>query len=217
MKRVVVIAGGEVTPEDLHLIRADDFLITADAGVEHLLDRGMRPHLAVGDFDTTKQDYLSQLQELQIPYRTLPCKKDVTDTHFALEEAVKLQPSEILLLGALGGSRFDHALANLYLLEWLATTSISCTLVSGKNQVRCLTGPTTVRLTKGDTQYMSLLPCSDQVVGVTLKGFRYPLNDATLIRGGSLGVSNEIAQESGEITIRLGKCFCIQSADLQLS
>ncbi|SDY57255.1 thiamine diphosphokinase [Thermoactinomyces sp. DSM 45892] len=213
MKRVVVIAGGEVSPEDLHLIQSDDFLITADAGVEPLLDLGMRPHLAVGDFDTTKQDYLFQLQDLKIPYRTLPREKDVTDTHFALEEAVKLQPSEILLLGALGGSRFDHALANLYLLEWIATTSIPCTLVSGKNQICLLVGPTTIRVTKGDTGYISLLPCSDQVVGVTLKGFRYPLNDATLIRGVSLGVSNEIAQESGEITIRLGKCFCMQSAD----
>ncbi|MDQ0418637.1 thiamine pyrophosphokinase [Croceifilum oryzae] len=213
MKRVVVIAGGEVTAEDLHLIRPDDFLITADAGVEHLLDLGIHPHLAVGDFDTTRQDYLTKLQDLKISYLTLPSEKDLTDTHFALEEAIKLQPSEILLLGALGGSRFDHALANLYLLEWLATTSIPCTLVSGKNQIRYLTGPTTVYVTKGDAQYISLLPCSSQVTGVTLKGFRYPLNDATLTRGGSLGVSNEIAQESGAITIRLGKCFCIQSAD----
>ncbi|TCP69761.1 thiamine diphosphokinase [Baia soyae] len=214
MKRVVVIAGGEVTQEDLHHIRPDDFLITADAGIEPLLDLGMNPHLAVGDFDTAGEEYLSKLEDLQISYRTLPSEKDVTDTHFALEEAIKLQPNEILLLGALGGARFDHALANLYLLEWLATTtSIPCTLVAGKNQICLLIGPTTICVTKGDTRYISLLPCSSQVVGVTLKGFRYPLNDATLTRGLSLGVSNEITQESGEITIHSGKCFCIQSAD----
>lgn len=213
LQRVVVIAGGDLDPQELCHITSKDYLITADAGVEMLLDHGILPHLAVGDFDTTREDYLTRLQELQITYRTLPSEKDVTDTHFALEEAVRLRPREILLLGALGGARFDHALANLYLLEWLSQYSIPCTMISGRNHIRLLIGPTTIELVKGDFHYVSLLPCSSRVEGITLTGFRYPLNNATLTRGISLGVSNEIVDESGKISIRTGKCFCIQSAD----
>lgn len=212
--RVVVVAGGELDPQELSHIAFDDYIITADAGMQRLIDHGIYPHLAVGDFDTTGEDYLSHLEELQIAFRKLPSEKDVTDTHFALEEAVRLQPREILMLGVLGGARFDHALANLYLLEWLAKFSIPCTLISGRNQIRLLTGPTTITLVKGDAHYVSLLPCSSQVEGITLTGFKYPLTDATLTRGISLGVSNEIVGESGVVSIRSGKCFCIQSADL---
>lgn len=212
-QRVIVVAGGELEPQELNYITHEDYVITADAGVERLLDHGIHPHLAVGDFDTTRKDYLNRLQELQITYQILPSEKDVTDTHFALEEAVRIQPREIVLLGALGGARFDHALANMYLLEWLSEYSIPCTLIAGRNHIRLLSGPTTIHLVKGDTQYVSLLPCSSQVEGITLTGFRYPLTEATLTRGISLGVSNEIVGESGIISIRSGKCFCIQSAD----
>lgn len=211
--RVIVVAGGEISPVELTLIQPDDWIISADAGVRSLLENGLSPHLAVGDFDTTGEEYLKDLDQQGIRYIRLPAEKNVTDTHFALEEAIRLQPKEIVILGALGGGRFDHALANLYLLEWLHEEGVLATIIHRNNRIQLFEGPIQWTLDKTNHTYVSLLPCSEKVTGITTSGLRYPLQNGTLIRGMSLGVSNELIGESATISVHSGKCFCIQSAD----
>jgi thiamine pyrophosphokinase len=52
-----------------------------------------------------------------------------------------------------------------------------------------------------------------EVMGVTLEGFRYPLNDATLKLGWSLGISNVLEATSGTISVTAGMLLIIRSRD----
>jgi thiamine pyrophosphokinase len=52
-----------------------------------------------------------------------------------------------------------------------------------------------------------------EVTGITLRGFQYPLTDATLTIGQSLGISNVLLEPEGTITIKEGLLLVIQSSD----
>jgi thiamine pyrophosphokinase len=61
--------------------------------------------------------------------------------------------------------------------------------------------------------YISLLPLTEEVTGVTLYGFKYPLTDKTLVIGDSLGVSNELIEDEGIIVITSGTLIVVESMD----
>ena len=48
---------------------------------------------------------------------------------------------------------------------------------------------------------------------MTLKGFKYPLEDFTLMNSDEIGVSNELKEDWGEITFRSGIILMIMSKD----
>ena len=61
--------------------------------------------------------------------------------------------------------------------------------------------------------YISLLPLTDRVTGVTLKGMKYPLYETILEKGSSLGVSNEIVSQEAQILLENGVLLIIQARD----
>ncbi|TCS93085.1 thiamine diphosphokinase [Hazenella coriacea] len=214
VERVFIVAGGELSDSDFRSYRKNrDTLIAADGGAQACISLGYRPDLVVGDFDTTGATYMETLQSQQIPFRLLPVEKAHTDTHMAIEEALRFHPREIYILGALGGARFDHMIANIGLLEWIATRKVDAFLLHQTNRIRLLIGPTTVQIPKETYHYLSILPVSKEVEGVQTDGFLYPLHQETLYRGETRGVSNEWARETASITFTNGICLVIESND----
>ena len=55
----------------------------------------------------------------------------------------------------------------------------------------------------------------EEVTGITLTGFKYPLKDKTIYRGEEVGlcISNEIAEDTAAITLEEGILICIESHD----
>ncbi|MBQ6856490.1 MAG: thiamine diphosphokinase, partial [Lachnospiraceae bacterium] len=55
----------------------------------------------------------------------------------------------------------------------------------------------------------------EQVKGITLKGFKYPLNkkDISILENPSLCVSNEVEKELAEISFEQGILLCVESKD----
>lgn len=211
--RVVIVTGGGVDKEDLVGIRPrEDFLIGVDGGIAMLLDTGLIPHLAVGDFDSAGQEMYERLLRMGIQTIKLPAEKDVTDTHFAVTEALKRRPGSILLLGAIG-TRLDHTLANLFLLEMMEREGVRGEIRNRHNRIFLLRGGDSRRVSKSRFRYLSLLPLTETVSGVTLTGFRYPLQEAELQRRDSLGVSNELIAEEGLITLRSGLLLIVECRD----
>lgn len=212
-ERVVIVTGGGLDQEDLEEIRPrEDFLIGVDGGIAALLENGLLPHLAVGDFDSAGMEMHERLATMGVPIEKLPAEKDMTDTHFAVTEALKRRPGNVLLLGAIG-TRFDHTLANLFLLEMLEREGVRGEIRNRHNRIRLLRGGGTCRVRRSRYRYLSLLPLTETASGVTLTGFRYPLTEAVLRRSDSLGVSNELVEEEGAIAIRSGMLFVVESRD----
>ena len=64
-------------------------------------------------------------------------------------------------------------------------------------------------------KYVSFLPYTEQVLGITLTGFQYPLKKKNIRRGEEAGlcISNEVAEEMGQIVFDEGVLICVESCD----
>ena len=119
---------------------------------------------------------------------------------------------EIYLLGATGG-RLDHFLANLAVLMIPTGLGIRAWILDEKNRITLLREGCSLEKKHTFGKYVSLIPYTDEVTGVALKGFRYLLNGHTFTRDNTLGLSNEIEDEIAEISFESGILIMILSMD----
>lgn len=211
LQRIVIFAGGALGDWSLRLLRETDTLIGADSGARFLIHNGCTPDIAIGDFDSVTEEDMALIRERS--GSTIACDpidKDYTDTEMAFRLALDMKPAELLLIGALG-TRFDHSLANVHLLALADSFGIPAQIIDAHNRIRLISQ--TCVLERVDHPQVSLLPLSEQVTGITLSGFQYPLRDATLTIGQSLGISNVLLDESGTIKLKEGRLLIIQSRD----
>lgn len=209
--RIVIFTGGSLGEWALQLIKHGDYLIGADGGALFLVSSGFQPDLSLGDFDSVTAEELAAIRAAS--KETLeydPIDKDFTDTELAWKFAMDKKPDQLLLIGGLG-TRFDHTLANVHLLRQTVDRHIDACIVDGNNRIRILASK--AALSRSDFTYVSLLPLTATVTGITLEGFQYPLYEATLEIGQSLGISNKLQAETGSITIREGLLLVIESRD----
>jgi thiamine pyrophosphokinase len=148
-----------------------------------------------------------------------PAEKDESDTELALREAVDRGGDPVVITGAFGGERLDHAIANLLLLTLPVAGERDLSLVHGPSVVRVLgvagAGSLAIEGAAGD--YVSLLPLTERVTGVTTGGLRYPLNDATLEQGSTRGLSNELLGPLGSVSIASGRLAVVHTSRADLS
>ncbi|MFZ5813871.1 MAG: thiamine diphosphokinase [Bacillota bacterium] len=209
--RVVIFSAGQVYDYERvrRLIGAPDLVICADGGIRHALALGLTPGLILGDFDSADPAVLARLEAAGTPVQRVPVEKDQTDTHLALEEAVRRGAGEILLVGG-AGSRLDHTLANLLLLPGVA---VPVTLVDGKNIARLLRPGQSLTVAGQPGDFLSLLPLTPAATGVSVSPARWPLQNATLRWGESLGVSNRLAGPEARVSVGEGYLLVIQAWD----
>ena len=62
-------------------------------------------------------------------------------------------------------------------------------------------------------KYMSIVPLDEMLEGVTLKGVKYPLENAVMYRYKSLGISNEITDGIADVKVEKGRGLLIFSKD----
>ncbi|WP_341277853.1 thiamine diphosphokinase [Paenibacillus sp. FSL H8-0537] len=210
-QRIVICSGGELGAFALPHLKQDAFRIGADRGALFLVEQGYAPQLAIGDFDSVTDEQLELIRSVSKELITCdPIYKDYTDTEMALRYALEQNPDEIILLGALG-TRFDHSLSNVQLLVLAEHRGIPACIIDEHN---CITVTSSKRvIQKGLYSNVSLLPLTSAVSGITLSGFQYPLHNASLKIGQSLGISNVLAETEGSITIDNGMLLIIQSRD----
>ncbi|UJF32899.1 thiamine diphosphokinase [Paenibacillus hexagrammi] len=210
-KRIAIVTGGSLGDWVLKELQPDDLLVGSDRGALFLIENGLRPHISLGDFDSVTLEDKEKIRASSTLFMDCdPVYKDLTDTEMAFEWALSQQPGSIVLLGALG-TRFDHSLANIHLLRKAADCGTPCRIIDASNEIRLIRESTVLQ--KGPYAHVSLLPVSLEVTGITLRGFQYPLEQATLQIGQSLGISNVLLEETGDIQIEAGYLLVIQSKD----
>lgn len=210
----LIISGGDIEEEFLKCFikkQKIDNIIVADRGLEILNKINLTPNYIIGDFDSVDESILNEYKDKEIEILKLNPEKDYTDTHMALKLAIKLKSSQIYILGALG-KRMDHAIANIHILKEALDNNIKCKIIDKSNEIELITsGTNDVR--NSEYKYISLIPLTTEVTGITLKGFKYLLDDAILEIGHSIGVSNEILSNEAKIIIKTGILIMIKSKD----
>ncbi len=191
----LILSGGEFSP--FPAPEAGCFVIACDRGYAYARRCGIKPDLALGDFDS----YTGPVEE-GVPVLRLPAEKDDTDTMSALRLALDRGCSEITLVCALGG-RLDHLLANLQAALFAARRGASLRILSADTEILSLREGS-LRLPRREGWSLSVFAAEDRCRGVTLRGAKYPLEDAELTNDFPLGVSNEWAAEDAEISVREG-------------
>ena len=200
MSRCVILSACPVQPELKRLLRSDDFIIACDAGYRNCERLGCKPDIIVGDFDSAPCP-----QQNADDIVVLPHVKDDTDTEYAAKLAAQKGFDEVLLLGALGGKRVEHTLANLCTGLGLKQHGIRAALQGERSRITFVLPGESRRYPKKEFFYFSAFPMEGRAEGVCERGSYYELTDDVLVAGYPLGVSNEYAEGSDCITISTRK------------
>ncbi|MFV9509921.1 thiamine diphosphokinase [Tepidibacillus sp. LV47] len=212
-KDIFIVSGGILTERLVSMIKEDDLIIGVDRGAEWLIEHGLSPHYIVGDFDSANSSFLEAIKEKYGDkiYR-FPSEKDETDTELAVRFAISLQPKSITIIGAIG-TRLDHVLANIHVLLLGERQHIPSQIYGTNNRIRLVLPDKTLYVQKGEYKYISLLPFTEKVEGISIQGFKYPLSQASMEVGQPYGISNELVDEKGTILIEKGILLVIESKD----
>ena len=163
--------------------------------------------MIIGDMDSIEPAQLTSCSAQGVKIIKYSANKDFTDTELALDYAMGLKPTAIYIWGALGG-RIDHTLANVFLLRKGQKAGIKIYLVDEYCEAFIIDKEAAFVDAKDVT--VSLFAFSPKVEGLSLNGFVYPLKDAVLTMGESLGVSNIIDEAHAKISVRAGNLLVIR-------
>ncbi|HEY4388400.1 MAG TPA: thiamine diphosphokinase [Ktedonobacteraceae bacterium] len=207
----IIFAGGTVRPGKAvtEALETAELIIAADSGASTARQYGYQPALIVGDMDSLQEPLQSFLDEGS-RFIGANVEKDETDTELAIQNALEMGASRITLLGALGGERIEHEIANIFLLADFLSVPIC--IVDGPSRCWLVQGPgrSTIVGQKGD--YLSLFPVTTDARGIYTQGLYYPLQGGTLRFGKARGVSNVLTEPQAEISLEQGMLLVVHTA-----
>ena len=209
--KVVVVAGGDAERGDAAHLAEGDLLIAADGGAQWLDEIGVTPHVVVGDLDSADPRLIERLEAAGVPIERHPVDKDASDAELAVARAVEAGADEVLILGALGGDRIDHEMANLLLLTAPRFRRHGLRLIRGSTSVRALAAGEELQLGSAPGDLVTLLPIAEDAAGVWTEGLRYQLSGETLKAGGTRGLSNEVALAPASVRVYAGSLLVIET------
>jgi thiamine pyrophosphokinase len=197
MSLFAILLGGEL-PVTSRLRRQMEGarVIAADSGIMHAEALRLAPELWIGDFDSAPAGWEHHYNHIE--RKIFPPGKDKTDGELAVEEALARGATSLILAGAFGGPRADHAFLHLTLALQLAEAGVPVLLTSGLQEGRVvLHGENRFDLEEGTL--FSVLGFSD-LGGLSIRGARWPLDEIEMPFGSSLTISNEVL---GRLTVTL--------------
>lgn len=207
IRRAVVIAGGPAPGDGVADALVDiDLVVAADGGTDHARRLGLVPDVVVGDLDSVSEAGLSWVRDAGIEVIEHPADKDATDLDLAISHAASVA-HEVVVVDS-GAGRIDHSTANTLLLASDRFAHVSMTALTQDGIITVVRGVRTLDAHVGDV--VSLLAVAGPATGVTTVGLRWPLTDALLSAGSTLGVSNEFVDRQATVSVDTGVVLAIQ-------
>ena len=199
----LILLGGELTVTSrLKRQISGARMIAADAGMRHAAALGVEPELWVGDFDSS--DAALQERYVETPRLSFPADKAQTDGDLAIDEALERGATRLILAGALGGPRSDHAAHHQMKMLALAQAGMDVFLTSGNEEAwPLLPGSREFDLAPGTV--FSITGLAD-LRGLSVSHVKWPLKDTEVAFGSSLTLSN-VARAAPIIGLTRGRAI----------
>ncbi|MEE1165781.1 MAG: thiamine diphosphokinase [Treponema sp.] len=196
----LIVAGGK---ESKIPHNDGDFVIACDKGLEYCLKQGIRPDIAVGDFDSFSGEIPCNLF-----VEKLPREKDDTDTMHAVKKAIALGYTSFTLTCCLG-NRLDHAFCNIQTLSFIKSQGLDAKIIEDDEELFIIQNETR-NIPPKDGFSLSVFSLSKKSKGVFIEGAKYNVSNFCFLADVPMGVSNEW-QGNCTIKVRKGRLLVILS------
>ena len=155
----------------------------ADGGANICYELDLIPKEIYGDLDSIRNEVKEFYQEKNVKFIKFKVEKDYTDSELVLNE-IKNKYDVIYCIAGLGGS-IDHELTNINLLAQYN----NLIFISEKEKIF-----------KVD---------SDEVKSLSLKGFKYNIENLDIKKGEARCISNIIVGNKANLSIKSGSLLCV--------
>ncbi len=209
--RAVIVAHGDVDPRDRAHLDGADLIVAADGGTLALEGWGFVPHAIVGDLDSLGVERAAEYAAQGVTVVPYSPEKDESDLELAIAYATEAKADEIVLLGILGGARFDHELANTLLVAATQFRGRRMRAVRGDVTMRALHGGEELALEGAPGDLVTLLAVGGDAEGVRTHRLRYPLAHEKLAFGAARGLSNLVVSAGASVTCEGGVLLVIET------
>lgn len=208
--RVLIFASGTLKKDYLREIKSGDFIIGVDGAALWLIQNKVHPDLAIGDFDTVSSAQYQIIRTNSLQIKKFTPHKDYTDLELAVKHTLLLNPKEVIIFGATG-TRLDHTLGNIALLEKFLKLNIPTRIIDAHNII--ILAEKSLQIKKSlRYPYFSILPYTRKVI-VTISGVKYNIENKEIQQGETIGISNEIVGKYCRIEVHSGIVIVIRSRD----
>ena len=214
--KCLMVAGGTIDIDQLKEVynsNPDLYVIGVDRGGLVLCKNEIKTNKLIGDYDSLSAeekkvvfdfvkksaDSIQDAIQDSLIEELIP-EKDDTDSEHAFRFALTLKPDEIIMMGCTG-TRMDHTYACIRMLKLAADAGINAYMLDRTNRIRVIKNGITLNKEEQFGKYISVFPYGESVC-VSLKGFKYEVEDVVLTSDISRGVSNEFAGAEGIISIK---------------
>ena len=208
MTKIALFAGGTIDSFQMDF----DLFIGVDGGSLFLIEQGICPDLAVGDFDSVSEEELALICSQSKEVLQAQPEKDDTDLELAVKAVFARYPqAQLTIFGAFGG-RLDHTLANIFLPSNPEITPYmqQIRLCNAQNELRyCPQGRHEIKPVAG-MNYLAFMPADDG--RLTIEGAKYPLNESNYFFK-KVYASNEFIDEPVFLECQSGYVIVIYSKD----
>jgi thiamine pyrophosphokinase len=188
-----------------------DLIVAADGGTHYALEAGVVPDLVVGDMDSLGEELTLELERLGASLERHPVRKDKMDGQLAVLAARERGATAADLLCAVGGT-LGALFSVPQILLAAERIGLRSTVVADRGRIFVVeAGSRTVQGHPQDS--VSIFPLSGLATGVTLESMEYPLENASLEPGDTLGFHNELIGTKANVSVEEGALLVVHETE----
>lgn len=205
----VMLAGKPPSKDEvIAIMKSTDKVLAIDGGASILLERGIVPDIAIGDFDSILPKDLEYLREINVPLVTFKSDKDFTDLELGLKFLVSMKASSAKILGA-SDRHPDHHLANYMAISLDAFRSINLEILNPPFRSFVVREGNATKIEGNPGDLLSIIPLSDEVEIELLSGVKWEVNNLKVIRGEARTLRNQLSSSSATLLTTKGKSIVV--------